>query len=70
MTAVEIAADIIEWLRSDEGEQWSRLRARSDASAAPRFWQTSPGNPAEDPCGTPHPPFTGMVTDAAAGTEG
>ena len=65
-----MSADIIAWLNSDEGEEWSRLRARSDSSAAPMLWKQSPGNPAEDPCGTPHPPFTGMVTDAATGTEG
>ena len=48
-----MSADIIAWLRSPEGEAWSRDRNAHGSSPAPRMWQESLGNPAEDPCGRP-----------------
>ena len=44
---------IIAWLRSDKGEEWSRSRNVYGSSAAPKFWQESPGDPGEDPTGRP-----------------
>ena len=62
-----MSAEVIAWLRSPEGEAWSRGRAvRELSSPAPRMWQMSPGDPAEDPTGR------GPIgdKDAATGTGG
>ena len=49
-------SDVIAWLESPEGEEWSRDRTRwQPSSAAPQLRSTDPRNPAEDPCGRPHP---------------
>ena len=49
-----MSADVIAWLRSAEGEAWSRDRAVRELSSPPvRIWRTSPGDPGEDPCGRP-----------------
>ena len=51
-----MTAEVIAWLRSPEGEEWSRERDRwQGSSAAPRMYQRDPGDPAEDPAGRPHP---------------
>jgi len=47
-----MSADVIAWLRSPEGEAWSRERsAYQPTTTAPRFFQWGPGDPAEDPTG-------------------
>ena len=49
-----MSADIIDWLRSPEGEEWSRTRfAYQPTSGPPIMYQHDPGDPAEDPCGRP-----------------
>ena len=54
-----MSADVIAWLRSAEGEEWSRSRAAYQPTGTPpHLYQYGPGNPAEDPCGRPHAPFT------------
>ena len=48
-------SDVIAWLESPEGEEWSRDRTRwQPSSAAPATYRTpGPVNPAEDPTGRP-----------------
>jgi len=47
-----MSADVIAWLESPEGEEWSRDRTRyQTTTAAPRYFQWGPGDPAEDPTG-------------------
>ena len=48
-----MTADVIAWLRSPEGEEWSRSRASCITDPAPRFWIHGPGDVSEDPCGRP-----------------
>ena len=51
-----MTADVIAWLRSPEGEQWSRDYHRpspGSASGPPHLYQSGPGDPSEDPCGRP-----------------
>jgi hypothetical protein len=51
-----VSDDVIAWLRSDEGEEWSRTRVQH------QFWtgqapspakDPGPVNAGEDPCGRP-----------------
>jgi len=49
---------VVEWLRSDEGEQWSRERASQPAGETSRVmvtpWRaTGPLDARQDPCGGP-----------------
>jgi hypothetical protein len=47
-----VSAEIIAWLRSPEGEEWSRQRNQYSSSAAPLMdRRTGPVNQADDPCG-------------------
>ena len=67
---------LIDWLRSDEGEAWSRDRARWRPSGAvpatAMFRAPGPVNAEWDPCGRHDvPPFSpGQIKDATTGTEG
>jgi hypothetical protein len=48
--------EIIDWLRSDEGEAWSRSRVQRDFWTGPApspAKDPGPVNAAEDPCGRP-----------------
>ena len=57
-----MSADIIAWLRSPEGEAWSREQfAYQPGSPAPRYYQWGEGDPAEDPCG--RPPIKSAATE-------
>jgi hypothetical protein len=50
-----MSADIIAWLRSPEGEAWSRARSAASAPDIP-LWMGAPlgsQEPSEDPCGRP-----------------
>jgi hypothetical protein len=49
---------VVEWLRSDEGEQWSRDRALASPAEIDHdletWWRaTGPLSAASDPCGRP-----------------
>ena len=65
-----MSADIIAWLRSAEGEAWSRARAiRSSfftGRAPSPYKDPGPVNAAEDPTG--RPPTKGPAQIAATGT--
>lgn len=54
-----MSAEIIAWLRSEEGIEWSLSQAPSVFSfymgQTPVMRRDGPINPAEDPCGRPHP---------------
>jgi hypothetical protein len=62
-----MSAEIIAWLRSPEGEEWSRTRPQRS------FWESpvvdeavqGPGDAGEDPTG--RPPITGKSTAREAG---
>jgi len=59
-----MSAEIIAWLRSPEGEEWSRTRRQCPFYEGPdpgEMVQQGPGDAAEDPTG--RPPITGK--DAA-----
>lgn len=58
-----MSADIIAWLRSEEGEEWSRSQSRYNPGFAPDMRKTGPGDPAEDP--TDCPPIKGPALIAA-----
>ena len=62
-----MTADIIAWLESPEGEEWSRERARyQPTSTPPHYYQWGPGDPGEDPCGRgPVTPGETAATEAA-----
>ena len=50
-----MSADVIAWLRSPEGEAWSRERSAASATDNP-LWMGAPlgsQEPSEDPCGRP-----------------
>ena len=49
-------SDVIEWLESDEGWEWSRDRTRwQPSTAAPATYRTpGPVDEEWDPCGRPH----------------
>jgi len=50
-----MSADVIEWLRSPEGEAWSRARSAAGTTDTP-VWMAAPlgsQDVAEDPCGRP-----------------
>jgi hypothetical protein len=50
-----MSAEIIAWLRSPEGEAWSRARSAASTTDTPS-WMAAPLNTqdvAEDPCGRP-----------------
>ena len=57
-----MTADVIAWLRSDEGEEWSRARSADGmTTAAPHMYDPhGDRNPGEDPCG--RPPVTAEAT--------
>ena len=63
-----MSAEVIAWLRSDEGLKWSRERAlHQSSSAAPSPYRyPGPVDPVWDPCGRPHPSL-GEAKDAARG---
>jgi len=56
-----VTADVVAWLRSPEGEEWSRGRALERAEGEPVFcpcpqtlWRaTGPLDAGSDPCGRP-----------------
>ena len=57
-------AEVIAWLRSDEGEEWSRERNRQPTSAGLAPWRSlDQANWAEDPCG--RPPLDPAATETA-----
>lgn len=61
-----MSADVIAWLRSDEGEEWSRSRAQSSfftGQAPSPYKDPGPVNAAEDPTG--RPPTKGPALIAA-----
>ena len=62
-----MSADIIAWLRSPEGEEWSRARTSwQPSSAAPSPYRNpGPVNPAFDPTGAPP-----LTPEEIAATEG
>jgi hypothetical protein len=66
-----MTADVVAWLRSPEGEQWSRERTLERAEGEPvvclspqTAWRTYgvPLRPDQDPCG--RPPVRGAVRTA------
>ena len=64
-----MTADVIAWLRSPEGEEWSRSRAQSPfygGQAPSPAKDPGPVDAEFDPCG--RPPLTAAET-AATGTE-
>ena len=48
-----MTADVIAWLRSPEGEAWSRNRVVYLPSNPPSMRRDGPVNPSEDPTGRP-----------------
>ncbi len=49
-------SEVIEWLESDEGVEWSRHRSETGPVGASASWRTlDPADPGEDPAGRPHP---------------
>ena len=61
-----MSADIIAWLRSEEGEAWSRSRAAYQPTTSPPcLYRQGPGDVAEDPAG--RPPVKGPALIAATG---
>lgn len=62
-----MSAEIIAWLRSPEGEQWSRSRPQCSFYESPVPDETvqGPGDVTEDPTG--RPPVTGKSAAREAG---
>jgi hypothetical protein len=54
-----MSAEVIAWLRSEEGEAWSRARSAASTADTP-LWMSAPlgsQDAGEDPCG--RPPLSG-----------
>ena len=67
-----MSGDVIEWLRSEEGEAWSRSRHQHNffngGPAPSPVKDPGPVNQAEDPAG--RLPIKGPALIAATGTDG
>lgn len=48
-----MSAGVIAWLRSPEGEEWSRSRVQHLPSDLPSMRRDGLVDPSEDPCGRP-----------------
>ena len=62
-----MSADIIAWLRSPEGEEWSRERTKRSTGAGVAPWRTlEPAVLEDDPCGRPPLSTKDAATEGAA----